>query len=373
MCAAAISPTKKNSIKPWRTGAYLCPQNPNPVKRILLFLLLLGLAVGGYFGFVKYQIYTAPNVPDELSATFVHIPSGATFDQVVDTLLQNGQLLDADGFREVAAQLKYVRTPMRAGRFAIEPGWSNLKLVRHLRGGAQAPVKVVLTNARFVEEVAGDVARQIEADSAAIMALLSDPAYLDTLGLDPATALTLFIPNTYELYWNTSAGGFVDRMRKEHTRFWGSEERLAKAEAANLSPEEVYTLAAIVQKETNQNAEKPRVAGVYLNRLERGIPLQADPTVVYALRQFDLRRVLFRHLEVDSPYNTYKNAGLPPGPIAMADISSIDAVLDPEAHDYLYFVARGDESGRHNFSKTLAGHNANIRTYQQNLRRRGLR
>ena len=343
------------------------------MKRILLLLLLIALAVGGYFGFSKYQIYTAPNVPKQLSTPYLHIPNGADFSQVVDSLVANDQLLSAAGFEEVAAQLQYIRTPMRAGRFEIQPGWSNLDLVRHLRGGAQAPVKVVLTNARFAEEVAGDVSRQIEADSADITALLSDTAFLDTMGLRPETAISLFIPNTYELYWNTSAEAFLQRMRKEHTRFWSKNNRLQKATDRGMTPEEVYTLAAIVQKETNQNVEKPRVAGVYLNRLERGIPLQADPTVVYALRQFDLRRVLFRHLEVDSPYNTYKNAGLPPGPIAMADISSIDAVLNPESHDYLYFVARGDESGQHNFAKSLAGHNANIRIYQRNLRQRGLR
>ena len=343
------------------------------MKRILLVLLLVALAVGAYFGFAKYQTYLTPNVPDRLPTPYVHIPNGASFDQVVDSLTANDQIRNAAAFAEVAAQLKYVRTPMRAGRFELRPGWTNLELVRHLRGGAQAPVEVTFNNARFVEEVAGDIGRLIEADSSEIVALLTDPATLDTLGLTPETALTLFIPNTYELYWNTSAEGLVERMRKEHTRFWSKNDRLARAAARQLSPAEVYTLAAIVQKETNQNSEKPRVAGVYLNRLEIGMPLQADPTVVYALGQFDLRRVLFRHLEVDSPYNTYRNAGLPPGPIAMADISSIDAVLSPEDHDYLYFVARGDESGLHNFSKGTAGHAANIRTYKANLRRRGLR
>ena len=343
------------------------------MKRILLVFLLLGLAAAGYFGYTKYRVYLTPNVPARLPTPYVHIPNGASFQRVVDSLTTNGQIRDAAAFAEVAAQLQYVRTPMRAGRFRIQPGWNNLELVRHLRGGAQAPVRVTFTNARFVEEVAGDIGRQIEADSSEIVRLLTDPATLDSLGLRPETALTLFIPNTYELYWNTSAEALIDRMRKEHTRFWSRQDRLAKAAALDLTPAEVYTLAAIVQKETNQNSEKPRVAGAYLNRLALGMPLQADPTVVYALRQFDLRRVLFRHLEVDSPYNTYLNAGLPPGPIAMADISSLDAVLNPEDHDYLYFVARGDESGLHNFSKGLAGHNANIRTYQQNLRRRGLR
>jgi UPF0755 protein len=185
--------------------------------------------------------------------------------------------------------------------------------------------------------------------------------------------MSIFVPNTYFVYWSASGEEIRDRLYEEADRFWAKEGRQAKADSLGLSRQEVYTLASIVESESNHDPEKPTIAGVYLNRLQRGIKLDADPTVVFAVGDFGLRRVLFKHLEVDSPYNTYKYAGLPPGPISMASIASIDAVLNPEQHDYLFFVARGDGSGTHMFAKNMTGHSRNIRTFQSQLRERGIR
>lgn len=238
---------------------------------------------------------------------------------------------------------------------------------------SRAVTNVTLSTEREPMNVAAKAARFLNADSLAFQQLFQDEDYLDSIGYTPQTLQTIFLPNTYELYTNSSPRVFVARMLKEHQRFWDSNGRLEKARQLGLSPAEVYTLASIVEKETLESSERPRIAGLYLNRLAIEMPLQADPTVVFASRQFDLNRVLKIHLEIDSPYNTYRHTGLPPGPIAMSSPSSIDAVLSPETHEYFYMCARGDGSGLHNFAKTLAGHGQNIATYQANLRGLGLR
>jgi UPF0755 protein len=344
------------------------------LKRILFILIFSLLLAGMIIGYSVYKDYLGPNVPRGLADYHVEIPTGSTFEQVQAILHRKGLLVDTSSFRSVSERLKYIRQPMRAGRFRIEPGRNNLTLVRHLRGGKQAPVDLILTtNERLPENVAAKAARFIEPDSLQLLTFFTDTAYLSSIGYTLETLPSLFIPNTYEFFWNTSPSGFMERMIKEHDRFWEKNDRLKKAEQLGLSPEEVYTLASIVEKETNRNEEKRRMAGVYLNRLEIGMRLQADPTAVFATRDFETKRVLNYHLEFDSPYNTYIYAGLPPGPIAMASIASIDAVLNPEEHDYFYFVAKGDGSGLHMFAKNLRGHNQNIRIYQRNLRERGLR
>ncbi len=335
-------------------------------------LLLVGVSIGMAY-LLEYAHYFRKNVPENLSQRYVYIPTGASFEQVVQLLYEGGFLLDTTSFVRTARKMRYARAQMRSGRFEIQPGWRNYQLVRHLRGGAQAPVRVVLTDERLLEDVAAKVASFIEPDSAALMAAFTHDSLLASLGVTQATLMTLFIPNTYEFFWNTSPEGFLRRMKREHDRFWQQHDRLAKAKKIGLSPAEVYTLASIVEKETLRKDERPRIAGVYLNRLRQGMLLQADPTVVFATRDFNTPRVLERHLKFDSPYNTYLYKGLPPGPIAMASISSIDAVLNAEVHDYIFFCARGDGSGYHEFAKTLAGHNRNVRKYRENLRRRRLR
>ena len=240
---------------------------------------------------------------------------------------------------------------------------SNNDIINTLRS-KNLPVRVSFNNQESLFHLAGRIAEQLEADSVSLVSTMNDPDFLATNGFDEDTKLAMYIPNTYEFFWNTDAQGFRDRMFQEYQRFW-NDERKKKAAALGLSPTQVAALASIVQKETVKVDERPTVAGVYINRLKRGMPLQADPTVIYAIKKetqnFDtiIKRVLFRDLEIDSPYNTYKYAGLPPGPIAMPDISSIDAVLNPKRHDYLYFVADISNFGYHKFAETLAQHNRN--------------
>ena len=344
------------------------------MKKIFLYFFIGLLILFTGISFFIYQKYiVGPNVPKGLPETYIHIPTNSSFDEVVELLKTEGIIKDEASFRWFAEYMKYQRDPMRAGRFKIQPAWSNIELIRHLRNGKQAPVKLVLNNERLIEEVAAKVARFIEPDSLEMITLLQDETYLEQIGYTNETLMSLFIPNTYEFFWNTTPEKFMERMIKEHDGFWQKDNRLEKATAINLSPAEVYTLASIVERETTQNTEKPRMAGVYLNRLEKGMLLQADPTSVFARRDFSARRVTDYHTKFDSPYNTYLYKGLPPGPISMASISSIDAVLNAEKHDYVYFCAKGDGSGLHNFAKTLAAHNQNASIYRRNLRKRGLR
>ncbi|KAA3638697.1 MAG: endolytic transglycosylase MltG [Bacteroidetes bacterium] len=308
-----------------------------------------------------------PVVPEGMDNYIVEIPSHSEYEEVIALLNAKGLIQNEEVFNRLAERMNYKKSPMRSGRYEISPGWNTIDLIRHLRGGKQAPVNVVINNSRLPEEVAGKAAVAIEADSVSINALFTDQEYLKKIGYTKETLMSLFIPNTYEFFWNTSPEAFIDRMIKEHDRFWGKKGRLKKAKSLEMTPEEVYTLASIVERETLQSSEKERMAGVYLNRLKQGIRLQADPTAVFATRDFDTHRVLNRHINFDSPYNTYMYAGLPPGPISMASIESIDAVLNAEQHDYIFFCARGDGSGFHNFAKTLQGHNRNKRIYKKNL------
>lgn len=340
------------------------------IRLIVVTAALSALLVGGW---LYYRIIVQSAVPEDLAIEYLYIPTGATFEEVVTLLKEQGVVRDEAVFRNLADRMHYERNPMRAGRFRVEPGMTMINLIRHLRSGPQAPVNVVLTNERLLEDVAAKVARFIEPDSAEFMALFTDPGYLNEIGYTRENLMTIFVPNTYEFFWNTDPVAFLERMLREHDKFWDTDGRRAKAEALSLSPQEVYTLASIVEKETLQNSEKPRMAGVYLNRLERDMLLQADPTSVFATRDFDTSRVTDYHTKYDSPYNTYLYKGLPPGPITMTSISSIDAVLNPEAHDYIFFCARGDGSGLHAFAETLQGHNQNAARYRRNLRARGLR
>lgn len=342
------------------------------IKKIILGLLLIGAIAAG-IAYHFYGKYFMPNVPDQLENPYLFIPTNSSYQQVIDSLQAGNFIIEEASFTELATRMAYKKNTMRSGRFKIEPNWSNYELIRHLRAGAQASIKVVVNNARLAEEVAGKVAQFIEPDSASLVALFQDTKYLNSINYSPETLMSLFIPNTYELYWNSSPEKFMERMIKEHDKFWKQKDRLAKAKKMNLSPTEVYTLASIVERETLLNSEKPRMAGVYYNRLKKGMLLQADPTAVFATRDFDTPRVLNRHTQFDSPYNTYMYTGLPPGPISMASISSIDGVLNAEDHQYIFFCALGDGSGKHAFAKTLKQHNQNARNYKRNLKKRGKR
>ena len=330
------------------------------LKKVLWATAILGLLI---CGFIAYQIYNAifsPNTQFNNEEAYVYIASDATFPEVKSSL--EPLLKDLSTFEAVAKRKGYTAN-IKAGKYALKKGMNNNEIINTLRS-RNLPVQVSFNNQESLASLAGRIAEQIEADSLSLLQTLNDPDFLASTKFDEDTKLAMYIPNTYEFFWNTKANGFRDRMKAEYDRFW-NEERLQKAKKLGLTPNEVTSLAAIVQKETAKVDERPRVAGVYLNRIRRGMLLQADPTVIYAIKKetgnYDtiIKRVLFRDLEMDSPYNTYKYAGIPPGPITMPDISSIDAVLNPEKHDYLYFVADVSNFGYHLFAKTLAQHNRN--------------
>ncbi|MEJ8756164.1 endolytic transglycosylase MltG [Pontibacter sp. H259] len=333
-----------------------------PALSVLFVLLFVS------FSYYAYQIVYTDNVDTKEQDTYVYIPTGATYEQAMDSVEASGVIIDPLSLRFMAKLMDYDQL-VKPGRYKLEDGWGNRQLIGVLRAGQQSPVKLTFTNIRLRSQLAEKLAAEIEPSEEEINALLNDPKYLETLDFDANNVVSMFIPNTYEVYWTISAKELMERMKSEYDKFW-TEERLEKAEKLNLTQQQVSTLASIVQAETIKNDEKPRVAGVYLNRLEKGMLLQADPTVVFAVGDFTIRRVLNVHLRHDSPYNTYMYKGLPPGPINMPNISSIDAVLNPEKHDYIYFCAKEDFSGYHSFATNVADHQANARRYQKALNER---
>ena len=336
------------------------------VWKIICVVALISLVLSGIAGYRFYKrIYDINLSTQREESVFLHIPTNSTFDDVC-VLLEDVGLLDVKSFRWLAERMNY-SSRVRAGRYRLTDGMNNIELVRLLRSGQQVPVKVIFNNIRFNTQLAGAVTSNIEADSASIIALLTDSDYLaERFNLTPQTILSICIPNTYEFFWSTSAKGFLDRMEIEYERFW-NESRREKASEANLTPLQVIILASIIEEETQQNSEKPTMAGVFINRLNRGIPLQADATLKFAADDFTIRRVLTIHTQIISPYNTYLNTGLPPGPICIPSIASIDAVLNYVKHDYLFFCAREDFSGYHNFASTLQQHSRNAQAYQRAL------
>lgn len=335
---------------------------------IIILLLLCGLILGGVKAYRIYNYIKAPNVKiNEGDVGYLYIPNGITYNSLLAILNKNEVLISEESFRWVAEKKKYPNN-VKAGRYRIVNGMDNNSLINLLRSGRQEPVDLVFNKIRTKDKFAGIIAQQIQADSIEILDLLNSKQFLSKYNVDLNTALCIFIPNTYEFFWNTSAEKFVGRMAVEHDRFW-NEKRLAKAKKLKLTEFEVYILASIVEEETTKNDEKKRLAGVYYNRIEKRMRLQADPTVKYALGDFNIKRVLNKHLEYDSPYNTYRVYGLPPGPICIPSISSIDAVLSLEHHNYLYFCAKDDFSGYHAFAKTLRQHNANAEKYRRALNR----
>jgi len=338
---------------------------------ILLVLGILTVFILA-FGYWLYKTVMSPNVQTAGGKEVViYIPTGSDFGQVENLLSEASFLINEKSFHWVAQKKDYPEN-IRPGRYVVKDGMSNNQLVNMLRGGLQSPVKVTFNNIRDVDMLAGRIATQIEADSASISNLLHNQDYINQLGFNNQTIPALFLPDTYEFYWNTDAEGFVVRMFQEYNKFW-TEERKQKAQSKGLTPIQVSTLASIVNKETNMSDEMPRVAGVYLNRLKNNWLLQADPTLVFAWDDYSIRRVLDRHKEIESPYNTYKYIGLPPGPICIPSIAAIKAVLDAEDHNYFYFCAKEDFSGYHNFAKTLTEHNRNAIKYQQALNQRGIK
>jgi len=337
----------------------------------ILLLILLATAYIGYSSI--YQPIFAPNVQtEEGKPQEFFIYTGWDYQRVGEALMKQKLISDVEAFHWVAEQMNYPRH-VYPGRYLIEDGMSTRELVQLLRSGKQTPMNFTFVKFRTKEQLAEYAGEQLEMSSRDLLLLLDDPEYLKRFnGLRPDIALTIFIPNTYELYWNIEPQDFVQRMYTEYKRFW-NDNRNRQRQALRLSRLEVMTLASIVEEETNKNDEKPTVAGVYLNRVRKKWPLEADPTVKYAVGDFALRRILNKHLQTDSPYNTYLYPGIPPGPICTPSISSIDAVLNAPDHDYMFFCAKADGSGYHHFSETLAQHNAYAREYHRMLDQQGVK
>jgi UPF0755 protein len=333
------------------------------IKKILVAIVLLGLVVCAGFSYYVYTAVFTPNTAFNNNEATVFIGSNATFEEVVADI--EPLLKDVETFKTVAHKKKY-SSNIKPGKYELKKGMNNNDLINSLRVN-NLPIKLSFNNQETLESLAGRVATQIEADSISLVKAFTDTAFLKEKGFDSKTALGMYIANSYELFWNTSAEEFRDRMYKEYVRFWSSE-RISKAKKIGLSKNEVISLAAIVQKETVKIDERPRVAGVYMNRINKKMLLQADPTVVYAVKMatgVQLKRVLFEHLKLNSEYNTYIHIGVPPGPITMPDISAIDAVLNYEKHKYYYFVANTKKIGYHQFAKTLSQHNRNAEAYRR--------
>jgi UPF0755 protein len=342
------------------------------LKRNYFFLgLILTTILSGML--LVYQFVYSPLLPGSEQSKIIRIPSGTDFKGLLKLLEEEKILANTTVFSYLSKKMNFKDGKVKSGQYKINKGNNLIQLIRKLRAGMQEPVNVVLTTERMPENIAAKVSTFIEPDSITLNDVFNVNEIIGKEGFTKENFQSLFIPNTYQMYWNTSASSFLSRMKSEYDSFWASNQRKEKASALSLSPQEVYTLASIVEKETQQNIEKKRIAGVYLNRLKIGMPLQADPTAVFARKDFLTRRVTDYHTKFDSPYNTYKYTGLPPGPITMSSISSIDAVLNYEKHNYLYFCAVGDESGLHSFATDLSEHNRNARKYRDNLIRRGLR
>lgn len=351
---------------PFYHSKYGYRKKKSKIHRFIIYSLVILIIAAFSVAYLLFQILNKSNVwVKDGENTPIIIPTGSNFDDIKLILYQNGLIIHRNNFEWLARKKKY-DSNVKAGKYLITNGMSNSELINHLRSGNQQPVKLIFNNIRDIEQLSKRVSEQIEPDSSSIIRLLNDSIFITDLGFNANTIPTLFIPNTYEVFWNVGPQDFINRMLREYNNFWNSE-RKAQAELLKMSIQEVVVLASILEQETQKNDEKNMIASVYLNRLREGWLLQADPTLVYALGDFSIKRVLNAHKEIDSPYNTYKYRGLPPGPICIPSISSIDAVLINEQHDYMYFCARDDLSGYHVFAKTNRQHNRNAEKYRNAL------
>ncbi len=335
------------------------------INKIVIIVVSIAFIITGLRGYQLFKYVFDPNIKTPGSIT---IPYHANFEQVLCSLRSKDILINEKAFKWVSRKKDYPNH-IRPGKYVFNKGMNTNSIVNMLKAGDQKPVSVTFNNLRFMDELAGKVSKYIEPDSLSLLAYLSDTSVIKKMGFNKYSFHAMFIPNTYEFYWTTTPEEFADRMKAEYDRFW-NKTRKDKAEALGLTPIEVITLASVVQEETIKEDEKPIIAGLYINRLKKGMPLQADPTIRYALGDFSVKRILNKYLEIDSPFNTYKYAGLPPGPINFPEVSSIEAVLNASKTKFLYMCAREDFSGYHNFSRTLREHNGNARRYQDALNER---
>jgi UPF0755 protein len=301
---------------------------------------------------------------------YLYVRTGMTYEMFLEEVKRLKLLRDPFSFHMVSRLMK-LNQYLKPGRYKIHAGMNNYELISLLRSGRQTPLRFTFSTMRTLPQLIGWMARQFEVDSITLASTFYNSRVLDSLQLDSLTIATIFIPNTYEMYWNTSARNILNRMCREYEKFW-NKERLEKASALKLTRTEVFILASIVEQETRREEEKPWIAGVYLNRLRKGWKLEADPTLIFAVGDFSIRRVLNVHKTIDSPFNTYKYKGLPPGPICIPSIASIDAVLNYEPHDFLFFCAREDMSGYHVFARTYQEHMVNARKFRKALDQQGI-
>lgn len=335
------------------------------MKRKKTLTAICAIAIAGLtaFGYILYAV-KYPQVSLEETAYIYIYPNDST-ESITEKIESAARPRSMQGFK-ILAKHNNLEQQKRTGRYAIYDGDDMYAIYRRIVCHEQTPVKVVIPATRTIEQLVGTVSRQLMLDSLALIGYTLDPAYCGRIGYTDETLPTLFLPNTYEFYWDISPERFMIRMMKERKRFW-NEQRCNKAKELGMTIEEVATLASIVDEETNNNAEKPIVAGLYINRLKKGMPLQADPTIKFAIGDFARKRILKADLETESPYNTYKYKGLPPGPIRIPTLQGIESVLNHAKHNYIYMCAKEDFSGTHNFASTLKQHNINAQRYQQEL------
>lgn len=344
------------------------------LKKILLTVVFLGLVGMAGFSYYVYQNIFTPNTGFNNPQANIFIPTGATFKMVQEEL--SPLLKDMSTFVTVAQRKGYVSN-IKAGHFIIKKGSNNNEIINSIRSG-NTPVTIKFNNQERLENLAGHLAKQIEADSLSLLNAMLDIDFLKASGFTQDTALGMYIANSYQVYWNTSSKAFCQKMLKQYHVFW-NDARVAKAKAISLSKDQVMALAAIVQKETAMIDERPVVAGLYLNRLKKGMLLQADPTVIFAKKKTEnnfsqvIKRVLFKDLKITSPYNTYTNSGVPPGPITMPDVSAIDGVLNYKKHGFYFMVADVKNFGYHKFAKTLSAHNRNKKQYVNWINKQGVK
>jgi UPF0755 protein len=337
-------------------------------KKIIIAFVALVMVLGLIVGIDYYIKIFGKQVRVE-GKQYLYIPTGSTREDVIAAIKREHLVRNTETFAWLADRMNY--TKVKPGKYRLKNGMSNLDLVRMLRAGDQEPVKIQFQNYRIKTDFAAYLDEALELDAATLLSSLDSIDMLREVGLDEESSFALFIPNTYEFYWNTDAVKFIEKMKTEYQTFW-NESRRAKAKKIGLSPAEVSILASIVDQEALLNSEMPRIAGVYMNRLQKDMKLEADPTVVFAIGNFEIKRVLNRMLNYDSPYNTYRYKGLPPGPICMPSVAAIDAVLNYEQHQYIYFCAKEDFSGYHNFARTLQEHEQNAKKFQRALSKKGI-
>jgi len=342
----------------------------DPVNKLFLyfFRILTACALGFLIYFAYILLY--PNANDSAENKYLLVYENYTIDSIVNVLQKQKLINSESSFRSAADILGYFDKNIKQGRYKVKPGMSNFYLIKSLKSGNQTPVKVTLNTIRTLEDLCGKLGNYLKTDSAGFYHFLTDSSRLVQLDINKENIMTLFMPNSYEIYWDTKPEKVLDKFVNERNKFWNPA-RKHKADSLHLSTEQVYTLASIIDKETNKADERPTIAGVYLNRLNQNMPLQADPTVVFANHDFTITRVMEKHTALNSPYNTYMYTGLPPGPICMPDVSSIDAVLSAVNHSYLFFCAKPDLSGYHVFAITYEAHLQNAHNYQEFLTKHG--